>query len=255
MGLIKLCDYKYSAIKFFNLKYTTTIENGKTLFYKNGLLQKIVACQDLKRVSEKAWYDALEKVLYVFCENTIRIFRLKNIKYNFSFGLQGFYIYSETGIYFYDYKNKLEKIEILNFSIVGDIIYYLDNSWCHETYLYKMVKKETSSLQKKKFLETCVRIKPKSSFEFYIVNFKDCQKNINISILLEFQSEYINDQLENKDIYLDLVYQDFNINNQETLEYLNSNLLIRNLFVNKFLELYSNHLPLLNIPPHPILNQ
>ena len=102
---------------------------------------------------------------------------------------------------------------------------------------------------------SCVRIKPKSSFEFYIVNFKDCQKNINISILLEFQSEYINDQLENKDIYLDLVYQDFNINNQETLEYLNSNLLIRNLFVNKFLELYSNHLPLLNIPPHPILNQ
>lgn len=241
MVLVKLSSFNYIFKTFPSDKYSAVNENKKTHFYKNGILIKVISCHNLEQVSVKSWYDKLEKVLYVFCQGDIRIFRLKNIKYNFSFGLQGLYLYSKTDLYFFNYKTSLvEKILISNFSIKADIIYFLDNEcWCREEYLFKMVKKEFCLSDQTKFLNklSCEKTEPLMRK----VHFKDQTSTISITELLQFESVYIQDQLssQNLDIYLDLEYADFNLNNSQTLNYLNSKLLIKKLFVEKFLSCYT----------------
>lgn len=163
---------------------------------------------------DKVFYTSKDDhVLFGRLENSLHVYRyyLSNyevVKKSFVIENIKFYSINRHSIYNCIKKERtyLTKIEVFSF----------------EDCIYKDFQKRVSALlyvQKFLYIES-LKFKKTSQI---IVNFKDCQKDINLKLLKRLDSPFVDEQLKTgQEIYLDVEYSEFEAETFEFLEYIKS---------------------------------
>lgn len=139
---------------------------------------------------------------------------------------KGFYYENNYSLRYIDFETSCETILGLDYNPQSYIFFHkkfiVARYFIHSNFYIYVNPKDLPSgidikfLKKKKFVS-------KEHSRKINVNFKDDIKIIEISQLNLFNSSFIQDQLKSSnEIYLDLNFEDFNLNNPQTLIYLNS---------------------------------
>lgn len=183
--------------------------------------------EKITRIDHNKWLFQESNKFYFAMTNPDKIILTKHF-ISFSF--------TEKGLYYM--KNVCGTLNFLNFQTLKIKIYIRGDYF---TFFQGYILKHDS-------FQTCVYINPdilpeninmdifnllsdsllidsevKKSSKSITVHFKDQTSNLTEDVLRSFKSEFINEQLKDEqDVYLDISYSDFEIDNLSTLKYLKS---------------------------------
>lgn len=244
IGITKNIEvYRDRDYQYHDDKYILTLKNTRTLRLQDNksnisdfVFSFSIQNAHIIRVRSNTWIIKLSEDFFIFDLDTIRV-RHKINEYVICDGCKkkpyqdihivryGLYVVYDNCCFYYNFdgeeiaslvKNKLDTFHFYeNFVMIRKNIYYV---------FYNL---DQLSEENKKLFSSDIDIFQETN-EKVTVNFKDKKKDINLDVLSNFNSEFINEQLSSGgEIFLDIEYKNFDFDNLETLKYLDSKFLER----------------------------